>query len=92
MLCAAVSADAAVTAMFSCCHARIRSWMLVKSLSSGVTQSVDQPGLAMGEVAAGFDIESAQEGPADAPAEAVIDAFLSLLNVFVAGQSHGSPL
>ena len=37
-------------------------------------------------------VESIQKCPADAPAEAVIHPFLSLLDVFAARQSHGSPL
>jgi hypothetical protein len=37
-------------------------------------------------------VESIQECPADAPAEAVIHAFLSLMDIFASWQSHGPPL
>ena len=55
-------------------------------------QSIDEPLLAVGEVAVGRGVEAAEEGTADTSVEAVIDTFLAIVDVFAARQSHGSPL
>jgi hypothetical protein len=59
---------------------------------SEMLQAVDKPCLTVGEVPACERIESTQESPADAPAEAVIYTFLSFLDIFAARQCHNSPL
>ena len=46
----------------------------------------------MGEVATGDGVEATEKGAADAPAEAVIDTYLILADIFIARQSHGSSL
>jgi len=58
---------------------------------SEMAQAVNEPGFAVGEVATCEGIESIKECAADTPAEAVIDTFLSFLDIFAARQSHGSP-
>jgi hypothetical protein len=57
-----------------------------------MAQAIDQPCLAMGEVAACKRVESIEKGAADAPGEAVIHAALPLPDVLAARQGHGSPL
>jgi hypothetical protein len=54
-------------------------------------QPVDDPGFTVGEVALSEGIEAAEEGAADATGEAVVDAFLVILDVSASRQSHGSP-
>jgi hypothetical protein len=54
-----------------------------------MVQPFEQPCFAVGEVAAGERVEPVEESAADASAEAVIDAFLTLLDVFAARQAHG---
>jgi len=49
-----------------------------------LAQSVEQQGFTVGEVALGDGIEAAEEGAANATAEAVIDAFVTIFDVSAA--------
>ena len=57
-----------------------------------IAQAAGDPDFTVGKIAAREGVESIEESAADASAEAVIDTFLSFLDIFAAWQGHGSPL
>jgi hypothetical protein len=52
----------------------------------------DYPCFTVREVAVSECIVPIEECPADTPAEAVINPFLTIFDIFAARQAHGSPL
>ena len=55
------------------------------------TEAIDNPGFTVGEVSLGKGVEAAEEGAADAPAKAVIDADFVVVDVGTARHGHRSP-
>jgi hypothetical protein len=56
-----------------------------------VTQSINDPQLAVGVIPAGDCIVTTEKGAADTPAEALKNTNLSFFDVMTAWESHGSP-
>jgi hypothetical protein len=56
-----------------------------------MAQPVEQQSFTVREVAMSHGIEAAEKSAADASAEAVKDAFLTIFDVSAARETHGSP-